>query len=67
MWSLRRDKLVIPTAEQSLPGRAMKMRVPKEHHVNGHALEGPYPAGLELARKIVHESRLIPNRGSLFE
>ena len=50
MWSLRRDKLVIPTAEQSLPGRAIKMRVPKEHHVNGHSLEGPYPEGLELAQ-----------------
>ena len=50
MWSLRRDKLVIPTAEQSLPGRAIKMRVPTEHHVNGHALEGPYPARLEMAQ-----------------
>src|ERR1700694_3058965 len=50
MWSLRRDKLVIPTAEQSLPGRAIRMRVPKEHYVNGHALEGPYPAGLEQAQ-----------------
>jgi peptide-methionine (S)-S-oxide reductase len=50
MWSLRRDKLMIPTAEQCLPGRAIKMRVPKEHHVNGHSLEGPYPEGLELAQ-----------------
>ena len=31
MWSLRRDKLVIPTAEQSLPGRAIKMPVPERH------------------------------------
>jgi peptide-methionine (S)-S-oxide reductase len=50
MWSLRRDKLMIPTAEQCLPGRAIKMPVPKEHHVNGHSLEGPYPEGLELAQ-----------------
>jgi peptide-methionine (S)-S-oxide reductase len=50
MWSLRRDKLVIPTAEQSLPGRAIRMRVPKAHYVNGHPLEGPYPEGLEQAQ-----------------
>src|SRR5437764_14214814 len=28
----------------------MKMPVPDAHHVNGHPLEGPYPAGLELAQ-----------------
>jgi peptide-methionine (S)-S-oxide reductase len=50
MWSLRRDKLVIPTAEQSLPGRAIKMPVPERHYVNGHPLAGPYPEGLELAQ-----------------
>jgi peptide-methionine (S)-S-oxide reductase len=50
MWSLRRDKLMIPTAEQCLPGRAIKMPVPKEHYVNRHSLEGPYPDGLELAQ-----------------
>jgi peptide-methionine (S)-S-oxide reductase len=50
MWSLRRDKLAIPTAEQSLPGRAIKMPVPAKHYVNGHPLEGPYPDGLELAQ-----------------
>ena len=50
MWSLRRDKLMIPTAEQCLPGRAIKMPVPKEHYVNGHSLEGPYPEGLERAQ-----------------
>jgi peptide-methionine (S)-S-oxide reductase len=49
MWSLRRDKLVIPTQEQALPGRAMRMPVPDQHFVNGHTLEGPYPAGLQQA------------------
>jgi peptide-methionine (S)-S-oxide reductase len=44
-----RKKLEIPTPEQSLPGRAIKMPVPDRHHVNGHALEGPYPVGLETA------------------
>src|SRR5947209_8786416 len=48
MWSLRK-KLEIPAPEQCLPGRAIKMPVPERHHVNGHALEGPYPAGLEQA------------------
>jgi peptide-methionine (S)-S-oxide reductase len=50
MWSLRRDKLVVPTAEQSLPGRAIKMPVPERHYVNGHSLAGPYPEGVELAQ-----------------
>jgi peptide-methionine (S)-S-oxide reductase len=48
MWSLRK-KLEIPTPEQSLPGRAIRMRVPAQHYVNGHKLEGPYPQGLEQA------------------
>jgi peptide-methionine (S)-S-oxide reductase len=48
MWSLRK-KLEIPTAEQCLPGRAIRMRVPDQHFVNGHRLAGPYPAGLEQA------------------
>ena len=53
MWSLRK-KLEIPTAEQCLPGRAIRMRVPDQHFVNGHRLAGPYPAGLE---RIVHAVR----------
>jgi peptide-methionine (S)-S-oxide reductase len=48
MWSLRK-KLEIPGPEQCLPGRAIRMRVPDQHFVNGHALAGPYPAGLEQA------------------
>ena len=48
MWSLRK-KLEIPGPEQCLPGRAIRMRVPDQHFVNGHPLAGPYPAGLEQA------------------
>ena len=48
MWSLRK-KLEIPSPEQCLPGRAIRMPVPDRHHVNGHALAGPYPDGLETA------------------
>ena len=39
----------IPTPAEALPGRAEKMRVPKQHYVNGHELEPPYPEGMELA------------------
>ncbi len=46
MWSLRK-KLEIPTPEQCLPGRAIRMRVPEQQFVNGHRLEPPYPQGLE--------------------
>src|ERR1700687_1241393 len=42
-------KLSLPKAEDALPGRSQKMTVPAKHHVNGHPLAGPYPAGLEQA------------------
>ena len=49
MWGLSRNKLEIPAPDQCLPGRAVRMRVPDQHFVNGHKLAGPYPAGLEVA------------------
>lgn len=42
-------KLRIPAPNEALPGRAEKMPVPAKHFVNGHPLEPPYPAGMELA------------------
>ena len=42
-------KLELPTAEQALPGRCDIMPVPAAHFVNGHALQAPFPAGLEVA------------------
>src|SRR3954465_13154293 len=48
MWSLRK-KLEIPSPEQCLPGRAIRMPVPEQHFINSHALAGPYPEGLEKA------------------
>ena len=42
-------KSALPTAEEALPGRAQKMAVPARHLVNGHPLQGPFPAGLEQA------------------
>ena len=49
MWPFTRDKLVVPAPEECLPGRTEAMPVPERHCVNGHALTGPYPAGLEKA------------------
>jgi peptide-methionine (S)-S-oxide reductase len=42
-------KLRLPAPDQALPGRAETMPVPQTHYVNGHALEPPFPAGLEQA------------------
>jgi peptide-methionine (S)-S-oxide reductase len=39
----------LPTAEESLEGRAEKMPVPAAHFVNGALLEPPFPQGTELA------------------
>jgi peptide-methionine (S)-S-oxide reductase len=39
----------MPTVAESLPGRTAKMPVPTEHYVNGHQLEGPFPAHFERA------------------
>jgi len=49
MWMMREKKLTIPTAAEALKGRDKKMPVPKAHFVNGHPLEPPFPAGLEMA------------------
>jgi peptide-methionine (S)-S-oxide reductase len=49
MWPFMRDKLVIPKAEDCLPGRTQAMPVKEPHFVNGRPLAGPYPAGLERA------------------
>ncbi len=42
-------KLSIPSREQALPGRTTRMPVPAEHFVHGTPLEGPFPAGMEVA------------------
>jgi peptide-methionine (S)-S-oxide reductase len=48
MW-FSKSKVMMPTAGDALPGRAAKMPVPDAHHVHGRPLEGPFPAGIELA------------------
>jgi len=40
----------MPTAAQALPGRAQPIATASQHFINGHALKGPYPDGLETAQ-----------------
>jgi len=44
-----RKKVEMPTAEEALPGRAMPLQTAQRHFVNGRALKGPYPEGLDMA------------------
>jgi len=41
--------LRMPAPDEALPGRQERTAVPERHAVLGSPLEGPYPAGLELA------------------
>jgi peptide-methionine (S)-S-oxide reductase len=43
----RRLEPTMVSASDALPGRAATMRVPAAHFVNGAALVGPWPAGVE--------------------
>jgi peptide-methionine (S)-S-oxide reductase len=48
MFSFRKS-LDLPTAGTALPGRAQAIPTADKHFVNGRALLGPYPAGMEKA------------------
>ena len=39
----------LPLAGDALPGRSQAIPTAERHFVNGHALKGPYPEGLEIA------------------
>jgi peptide-methionine (S)-S-oxide reductase len=39
----------MPTANETLPGRAESMEVPVRHYVNGQSLTGPWPDGTKTA------------------
>ena len=41
--------LTVPSKEDALPGRATLIPTAKQHFINGNALKGPYPHGLETA------------------
>jgi peptide-methionine (S)-S-oxide reductase len=44
-----KKKLETPAAGEALPGRSQPIRTATRHFVNGRALKGPYPEGLETA------------------
>jgi len=44
-----KKKLDMPTAATALPGRDVPLPTAETHFVNGRALKGPYPDGLEEA------------------
>ena len=48
MFSFRKS-LDMPAPGDALPGRAQAIPTAKTHFLNGRALQGPYPAGLEMA------------------
>jgi peptide-methionine (S)-S-oxide reductase len=47
--SVPRQKTLMITAPEALPGRTTPMPVPEAHFVNGRPLAPPYPDGLEVA------------------
>jgi peptide-methionine (S)-S-oxide reductase len=49
VFQMLRHKTKMPTAEEALPGRPDRMRVPSRHYVLGTPLEPPFPEGLERA------------------
>src|SRR3954470_13341510 len=48
MFSFKK-KLEMPSATEALPGRPNPIPTAKTHFLNGNALKGPYPQGLETA------------------
>jgi len=44
-----RKKRALPDAASALPGRSEPLPVPPAHFVNGHPLQGPFPAPLQQA------------------
>lgn len=48
MFGLLKPKTV-PTAADALPGRTDPLPTAETHFINGNALKGPYPEGIEVA------------------
>jgi peptide-methionine (S)-S-oxide reductase len=49
LFSLFKSEVPMPTRQTALPGRREAIRTAKDHFINGHALKGPYPDGIETA------------------
>ena len=49
MFFAKKPTAIPTTAADALPGRATAIPTADTHFVNGHALKGPYPEGLEIA------------------
>ena len=49
MWFSPKSKGAMPKPEDALPGRADRMPVPEQHHVNRHRIAPPFPDGFERA------------------
>ena len=48
MMQFKKD-IVMTSAEQALPGRDVKMKVPEQHHVLHHPLQAPFPDNTQIA------------------
>lgn len=49
MFGFHEKKVVMPSPEAALPGRAEPIPTATNHFVNAHPLKGPYPDGFETA------------------
>ena len=48
VWFYQKQ-IEMPSPEEALPGREMRVPVPEMHFVNGNPLEPPFPDGMEMA------------------
>ncbi len=48
VWFYQKQ-IQMPSPEEALPGREMRVPVPEMHFVNGNRLEPPFPDGMEMA------------------
>ena len=48
VWFYQKQ-IEMPSPEEALPGREVRVPVPEMHFVNGNRLEPPFPDGMEMA------------------